>query len=166
MIRTRNMRLTATIALLVTCMGAGAQTPKADAERARQDAAKARQEAEHARQDASKARQDAERTRQIEAARADLNRAAQRYAELTRRHADFDRAQFEREFEKRFARQPVLGVVLSPDPKSGVRIAAVTPDSAAAKAGLRAGDVLTSIGDTRLDTGSPTARLEKARCYG
>ncbi|MDG2519100.1 PDZ domain-containing protein [Lysobacter soli] len=164
MIRTRNTtRHAATIALLLMCMGAGAQTPKADAERARQDAAKARQEAEHARQDASKARQDAERTRQIEAARADLNRAAQRYAELTRRHADFDRAQFEREFEKRFARQPVLGVVLSPDPKSGVRIAAVTPDSAAAKAGLRADDVLTSIGDTRLDTGSPTARLEKAR---
>jgi len=164
MIRTRNTtRLAATIALLLMCMGAGAQTPKADADRARQDAAKARQEAEVARQDATKVRQDAERTRQIAAARADLNRAAQRYAEVTRRNADFDRAHFEREFEKRFARQPVLGVVLSPDPKSGVRIAAVTPDSAAAKAGLRAGDVLTSIGDTRLDTGSSGARLEKAR---
>ncbi|MDR0183010.1 PDZ domain-containing protein [Lysobacter arvi] len=143
MIRTRNTtRLTATIALLIACMAASAQAPKADTERARQDA---------------------ERTRQIEAARADLNRAAQRYAELTRQNANFDRAQFEREFERRFARQPVLGVVLSPDPKSGVRIAAVTPDSAAANAGLRAGDVLTAIDGNRLDQGTPEERLAKAR---
>ena len=149
MILTRNTRLTATIALLAICMGAGAQTPKADAERARQDA--------------QKARQDAERTRQIAAARADLNRAAQRYTELTRQNANFDRAHFEREFERRFARQPVLGVVLSPDSKAGVRIAAVTPDSAAATAGLRAGDVITSINGTKFDQTQPDVRLEKAR---
>jgi len=149
MILTRNTRLTATIALLAICMGAGAQTPKADAERARQDA--------------QKARQDAERTRQIAAARADLNRAAQRYTELTRQNANFDRAHFEREFERRFARQPVLGVVLSPDSKAGVRIAAVTPDSAAATAGLRAGDVITSINGTKFDQAQPDVRLEKAR---
>ena len=149
MIPIRNTRLTATIALLVLCMGAGAQTPKADAERTRQDA--------------QKTRQDAERTRQIEAARADLNRAAQRYAELTRQNPNFDRAHFEREFEKRFARQPVLGVVLSPDPNAGVRIAAITPGSAAATAGLRAGDVITSINGTKFDQTQPDVRLEKAR---
>jgi len=149
MILTRNTRLTATIALLVICMGAGAQTPKADAERARQDAAKTRQ--------------DAERTREVEAARADLNRAARRYAELTRQNPNFDRAHFEREFERRFARQPVLGVVLSPDAKAGVRIAAVTPDSAAATAGLRAGDIITSINGNKFDQAQPDVRLEKAR---
>ena len=164
MTRIRNTtRLTATIALLIACMGAGAQTPDTDAQRARQDAAKARQDAGRARQDAQKTRQDAERTRQIEAARADLNRAAQRYAELTRHNANFDRAHFEREFEKRFARQPVLGVVLSPDAKAGVRIAAVTPDSAAAAAGLRAGDVITSIDGIRFDQAQPEDRLSKAR---
>jgi len=164
MILTRNTRLTATIALLAICMGAGAQTPKADAERARQQAQKdARQDAERARQDAQKARQDAERERRIAAARADLNRAAQRYAEVTRENSNFDRAHFEREFEKRFARQPVLGVVLSPDSKSGVRIAAITPDSAAATAGLRAGDILTSINGVKFDQTEPEERLGKAR---
>lgn len=140
-------RLAATIALLLAGMAAGAQTPKADAGRARADAT----------------RQDAERTRQIEAARADLNRAARRYAELTRENANFDRARFEREFEKRFARQPVLGVVLSPDPRAGVRIAAVTPDSAAANAGLRAGDVITAIDGNRLNQPQPEERLAQAR---
>jgi len=164
MILTRNTRLTATIALLAICMGAGAQTPKADAERARQQAQKdARQDAERARQDAQKSRQDAERERRIAAARADLNRAAQRYAEVTRENSNFDRAHFEREFEKRFARQPVLGVVLSPDSKSGVRIAAITPDSAAATAGLRAGDILTSINGVKFDQTEPEERLGKAR---
>jgi hypothetical protein len=164
MIPTRNTtRLAATIALLIACMGAGAQTPQADAERARQDAAKARQDAQQARQQADRSRQDAERVRQVEAARADLNRAAQRYAELTRQDAHFDRARFEREFEKRFARQPVLGVVLSPDPKAGVRIAAVTPGSAAAAAGLRAGDVITSVNGAKIDQAQPDVRLEKAR---
>jgi len=164
MILTRNTRLTATIALLAISMGAGAQTPKAEAERARQQAQKdARQDAERARLDAQKSRQDAERERRIEAARADLNRAAARYAEVTRENSNFDRAHFEREFEKRFARQPVLGVVLSPDSKSGVRIAAITPDSAAATAGLRAGDVLTSINGVKFDQTEPEERLGKAR---
>ena len=171
MILTRNTRLTATIALLAICMGAGAQTPKADAERARQEAQKdaerarqdARKDADRARQDAQKSRQDAERERRIAAARADLNRAAQRYAEVTRENSNFDRAHFEREFEKRFARQPVLGVVLSPDAKSGVLIAAITPDSAAATAGLRAGDILTSINGVKFDQTEPEERLGKAR---
>ncbi|MDI9237360.1 PDZ domain-containing protein [Lysobacter sp. LF1] len=106
---------------------------------------------------------DAAQSRELEAARADLNRAAKRYAELSRENAPFDRAVFEREFERRFIQRPVLGVVLAPEPKVGVRIAAVTPDSAAAKAGLRTGDVLTSINDTKLDAASSEQRLAQAR---
>jgi hypothetical protein len=127
--------LAVTIGLLIACAGAGAQTTKTDAEQARE----------------------------LEKARAELNRAAQRYAELSRANMKFDRAHFEREFEQRFTRQPVLGVVLSPDPKAGVRIAAVTPDSAAAKAGLRSGDVLTAIDNRKLDQKDAGERLTQAR---
>ncbi|MBU8976670.1 MULTISPECIES: PDZ domain-containing protein [unclassified Lysobacter] len=134
-IRTTPTLLAATIGLLLACAGAGAQTSKSDADKARE----------------------------LENARTELNRAAQRYAELSRENIKFDRVQFEREFEKRFARQPVLGVVLSPEPKAGVRIAAVTPDSAAAKAGLRSGDVLTAINGKNLDQKDADARLEQAR---
>lgn len=127
--------LAMTIWLLIACAGAGAQTAKTDADKARE----------------------------LENARAELNRAAQRYAELSRANMKFDRAHFEREFEQRFTRQPVLGVVLSPDPKAGVRIAAVTPDSAAAKAGLRSGDVLTAIDNRKLDQKNAGERLTQAR---
>lgn len=106
---------------------------------------------------------DADHARELEAARAELNRAAKRYAELSRENATFDRAVFEREFERRFVQRPVLGVVLAPEPKAGVRIAAVTPDSGAAKAGLRTGDVLTAINDGKLDGATPDQRLAQAR---
>ena len=112
---------------------------------------------------AQTAKGDADKTRELEVARAELDRAAKRYAELSRQNANFDREQFERDFERRFVQRPVLGVVLSPDPKSGVRIAAVTPDSAAAKAGLRSGDVLTAIEGKKLDQSEPEARLAEAR---
>lgn len=55
--------------------------------------------------------------------------------------------------------RPLLGVVLNADPQAGARIVAVTPDSAAAKAGLRSGDRIVSVngdaprgadGETRL----------------
>lgn len=126
--------LAATIGLLLAC-GASAQTTRSDADKARE----------------------------LQAARADLDRAAKRYAELSRQNADFDRERFERDFERHFIQRPVLGVVLSPDPRAGVRIAAVTPDSAAAKAGLRSGDVLTAIGGRKLDQARPEARLTEAR---
>ena len=43
------------------------------------------------------------------------------------------------------ARKPVIGIVLAQEGKQGVAIAAVTPGSAAADAGLRTGDLLVSI---------------------
>ena len=134
-IRNTPTMLAMTIGLLIACAGATAQPAKSDADKARE----------------------------LENARTELNRAAQRYAELSRENIQFDRAHFEREFEKRFSRQPVLGVVLSPEPKTGVRIAAVTPDSAAAKAGLRSGDVLTAIDGRKLDQSDAGERLTQAR---
>jgi hypothetical protein len=56
-----------------------------------------------------------------------------------------------------------VGVVLAPNPAApGVRLAAVTPDGPAAKAGLRSGDVLLSV-DGRKVAGSDEAALDSAR---
>lgn len=50
-----------------------------------------------------------------------------------------------REARERMAPKPVIGVVLAQDAERGVAIAAVTPGSAAADAGLRTGDRLVAI---------------------
>ena len=84
---------------------------------------------------------DAAREKELEAARADLHRAAQRVAELSKA----DGAEEDLVIERRMVRGPVLGVVLEPDARAGVLIAAVTPGSAAGDAGLKEGDRLTSV---------------------
>ncbi|MGN6512666.1 MAG: PDZ domain-containing protein [Lysobacteraceae bacterium] len=84
---------------------------------------------------------DAARRAQLEAARADMERATRRYLELSRQYgAHAGPYRFEA-----FAPHPVLGVLLAPDADAGVRIAGVTPGSAAEKAGLRSGDRLLAI---------------------
>ncbi|MGO1003053.1 PDZ domain-containing protein [Lysobacter sp. CA196] len=60
-------------------------------------------------------------------------------------------------------RGPQLGVILAPDGKAGARIIAVTPDSAAAKAGLRSGDRLLAVGDKTIAGADGDARLADAR---
>ena len=64
---------------------------------------------------------------------------------------------------RRFAERPVVGVLLAPDAEAGVRIAGVTPDGAAAAAGLKAGDRLLRIGGQAIAGRSPEARVEVAR---
>jgi membrane-associated protease RseP (regulator of RpoE activity) len=98
--------------------------------------------------------------KELDAARAQLDQAAQRYAELSRKYGGGDAPV---RIEKRVLRKPVLGVVLAADDQSGVRIAAVTPGSAAAEAGLKTGDRLTSIDGRRVDGGAGVARVEQAR---
>lgn len=97
--------------------------------------------------------------KELDAARAELDRAAERYADLARRYA-VDEAPYR--IEKRMLRKPVVGVLLAPDAKAGVRIAGVTPDGAAAAAGIRSGDTLLSVDGTALQ-GDGEGRLAHAR---
>lgn len=103
--------------------------------------------------------------KEIDAARADLERAAKRLAELTGRQG------FGPGFGPHFGRgpgdglpaRPVIGVLLAPDAQAGVRIAGVTPDGAAAGAGLKTGDRLLRIGGKPIAGATPEARVESAR---
>ncbi|MBW8850547.1 MAG: PDZ domain-containing protein [Xanthomonadales bacterium] len=106
-------------------------------------------------QSAPKPSDDARR-KEIDAARAELDRAAKRYAELTAGTPGFGPG-------LHLQPRPVVGVLLAPDPQAGVRIAGVTPDGAAAGAGLKAGDRLLRIGGKALDGATPEARVESAR---
>ena len=98
--------------------------------------------------------------KELDDARADLENAAQRVAELHRKYGGTDAPI---RIEKRVLRKPVIGVVLAADEQAGVRIAAVTPGSAAAGAGLRSGDRITSIDGKRVDAGVGDARVQQAR---
>ncbi len=100
-----------------------------------------------------------DKDRELAAARADLDRAIKRVAELSRDRGDTQSMWIEQRTERR----PVLGVVLAPEPATGVRIVGVTPDSAAAKAGLRSGDVVTAIAGKPIAGADDTARLAAAR---
>lgn len=97
---------------------------------------------------------------QLEAARADLERAAQRVAELSRQ---LGRHEGPVRIERRVVRKPVLGVLLAPDAQGGVRITGVTPDGAAAAAGLKSGDRITSIDGRQILGSSGELRVENAR---
>ena len=85
---------------------------------------------------------------QLESAERNLDQAARRVAELQRQLGrDDDRV---RVIEHRIERRPVIGVLLAPDAQAGVRIAGVTPDSGAAKAGLKTGDRIVSVDGTQV----------------
>ncbi len=58
--------------------------------------------------------------------------------------------------------RPVIGVVLGESDKRGVRIEGVTPGGPADKAGLRAGDTITSISGSALAGDHPVKRLRQA----
>lgn len=95
--------------------------------------------------------------------------AEQRLAEAARRVADLSMAQLPRvERLERFIqanRGPVLGVTIGADendaPVEGVNILGVSPGGAAESAGLRAGDVITSINDESLTADSSQEANEK-----
>ncbi len=98
--------------------------------------------------------------KELDAARADLDKAAQHFAELQRKYGGAD-SPFR--IEKRLLRKPVIGVLLAPDEATGVRIAGVTPDSAAAAGGLKSGDRIVSIDGKALKAADGAARVEEAR---
>lgn len=99
--------------------------------------------------------------KELDAARADLDRAAKRYAELNRTYG-IERGQ-PQVYARAMARKPLVGVLLGPDAQSGVRIAGVTPESAAADAGLRSGDRLVSVDGKAIAGADGEARVASAR---
>lgn len=98
--------------------------------------------------------------KELDAARADLDKAAQRLAGLHRKYAGADAPI---RIEKRVLRKPVIGVLLAADDASGVRIAGVTPGSAAAEGGLKSGDRITSIDGKSLKAADGAARVDEVR---
>ncbi|MCL1635344.1 PDZ domain-containing protein [Luteimonas sp. SX5] len=108
------------------------------------------------------AKRDAANAKELAQARAELARAAKRVAELSQNSAEAraHRAQIEL---VRGARKPVIGVLLAPDDQAGVRIAGVTPDSAAAKAGLQAGDRIVSVNGVQVLGNTSDLRLRNTR---
>jgi C-terminal processing protease CtpA/Prc len=98
---------------------------------------------------------DADLQARIDAARARLDDAARELAQLHKQDT------FQIELPNPEERVS-LGVLLAPGGKRGVTIAGVTPDGAAAEAGVRAGDVIVAINGVSLrDAGSkqPMMRL-------
>lgn len=98
--------------------------------------------------------------KELDAARAEVEKAAQRLAELHRKYGGAD---VPVRIDKRVLRKPVIGVLLAPDNASGVRIAGVTPGSAAADGGLNSGDRIISIDGRPLKAADGAARVEEAR---
>ena len=96
--------------------------------------------------------------KELDSARANLDQAAKRYAELSRKYGGADAPI---RIEKRTLRKPVIGVLLAPDETSGVRIAGVTPDSAAAAGGLKSGDRIVRIDGKAIDAATGPARDEE-----
>lgn len=98
--------------------------------------------------------------KELEDARADLQRAAKRVAELSR---DAGGLHAPANIDHLIVSRPRLGVLLSGDDAAGVRITGVTPESGAAKAGLKAGDRLLRVASTAVDGDTTEARVAHAR---
>jgi len=104
---------------------------------------------------------DATATKELTQAREELRRAAERVAELSRQQGDV--AKVVRTRIEQARNRPLLGVLLSPDEQAGVRVTGVTPDGAAAKAGLKSGDRLLSVDGVQILGSSGELRVENAR---
>ena len=107
--------------------------------------------------DAERAELDAARER-LEKAREDMQSASREVAELARKASA---EALELKLRHPAFSRPGIGVVLGPDEETGVAVIAITPDSPAAKAGLRAGDRLLAVNGQALDGGSAGSRLEQ-----
>lgn len=103
---------------------------------------------------------DTAKQKELDAARADLQRAAKRVAELSKEAGSVGSPV---EIDHLIVRRPRLGVLLSGDDAAGVRITGVTPDSGAAKAGLKAGDRLVRVGGETVNGSTGDARVVHAR---
>jgi hypothetical protein len=98
--------------------------------------------------------------KELDAARARLDAAAKRYGELARQYG-VEASRYR--VEQRLLRKPVIGVVLAPDEAAGVRIAGVTPGSAADEAGVKSGDRIVAVDGKAIAGADAEARLDAAR---
>lgn len=103
---------------------------------------------------------DAARQKELDDARAELQRAAKSVAELSR---DDVTLRSPLNIDHIIVSRPRLGVLLSGDDDAGVRITGVTPESGAAKAGLKAGDRLVRVAGKPVSGDSADARVANAR---
>ena len=97
--------------------------------------------------------------KELDAARADLDRASKRYVELSKRYGYESGIRI----QQPALRKPLLGVLLAPDEDAGVRIVGVTPNGAAAAAGLENGDRLVSVDGNAITGANGDARLTDLR---
>ena len=109
---------------------------------------------------AAQSKPTAAQQQELDAARTEVERAAKHLAELS---SKFGTAGSSIRIERQVLRKPVIGVVLAPDGNAGVRIAGVTPDSAAAAAGIRSGDRLVSIDGKPINAGTSSDRVDQTR---
>ena len=103
----------------------------------------------------------AAKEKELAAAREQLQQAAKRVAELSRELGRPGEGAYV--IDRRVARKPALGVLLDVDGAKGVRVSGVTPDSGAAKAGLRSGDRIVSIGGRPVTGATGDERLANLR---
>ena len=107
--------------------------------------------------DAERAELDAARER-LEKARQEMQEASREVAELARKASA---EALEMQLHHPAFSRTGIGVVLGPDEQAGVAVVAITPDSPAATAGLRAGDRLLAMDARAFDGDSATRRLEQ-----
>jgi C-terminal processing protease CtpA/Prc len=106
---------------------------------------------------------EAEVDRRMYDAERRMAEAARQMAEMTA-HRLPQLAEVERHFEFISDDRPRLGVTIGGEgegPVDGVPVLAVTPGSAADDAGLRAGDLITSVNDESLGASNPEAASER-----
>jgi C-terminal processing protease CtpA/Prc len=130
------MSLLAMSFLALSALAAG-QTP-ADGATARRDVLIARSDADRAKEDAEEAKIRA----QLDKARAELDRQAQMVAELSMKLSSENDAIY----RTGGPRQAMLGVQVDPESgKQGARVRSVSPGGPADEAGLKIGDVITTL---------------------
>lgn len=102
---------------------------------------------------------------EMQAAMRDLENAQRRVTEVAARLGvpAPNAGRHEQIVMRKVIRKPVLGVVLAAEPAGGVRIAAVTPGSAAAKSGLRTNDRIVAVDGHALTETLAEARVDQAQ---
>lgn len=99
--------------------------------------------------------------REMEAAQREMERASERYAELAQKLAQED---IEYALRRPVFTRPAIGIVMAADSDGpGVRLAGITPESPAAKGGLRSGDRLVRINGKSLDAPDSQHRIDQVR---